>query len=151
MNANPTTARLPAAIDAPGYTVALTLQAHGAQIYQCKLDDTGQLGWVFREPTATLLLDGKTIGRHYAGPSWEHIDGSVLVGRVSGDAPAPTPSDIPWLKLDVASSRGNGMLTGVTIIQRINTRGGKADAPCTEAGAFLSVPYSADYVFLKKA
>jgi len=54
------------------------------------------------------------------------------------------------LKLEVASQRGAGQLTTVTTIQRLNTKGGVADGPCDAAGAFLSVPYSADYTFLKK-
>src|SRR2546421_10876903 len=37
----------------------------------------------FREPIATLLLDGKTVGRHYAGPNWEHADGSAVVAKVA--------------------------------------------------------------------
>jgi len=35
-------------------------------------------------------------------------------------------------------------------VQRINTAGGKLDGACDKAGAFKSVPYSADYVFLRK-
>src|SRR5882724_10990317 len=62
---------LPNAIAAPGETVVLTVQAEGAQVYECKAGADGKLGWAFREPIATLLADGKTVGRHYAGPSWE--------------------------------------------------------------------------------
>jgi hypothetical protein len=54
------------------------------------------------------------------------------------------------LKLEVASSRGTGRLSGVTTIQRLNTKGGVAGGQCAAAGALLSVPYSADYTFLKK-
>ena len=43
-----------------------------------------------------------------------------------------------------------GRLTGATTIQRINTKGGMAEGPCENSGAFLSVPYSADYTFLTK-
>jgi hypothetical protein len=50
----------------------------------------------------------------------------------------------------VISQRGSGVLTGVTTVQRINTRGGKLDGACDRAGAFSSAPYSAEYVFLKK-
>jgi hypothetical protein len=35
-------------------------------------------------------------------------------------------------------------------VQRINTHGGAAQGACDQAGAFRSVPYSADYVFLSK-
>ena len=141
---------LPAAIAAPGETVVLTTHAEGAQVYECKAGTDGKLAWAFREPIATLLADGKTIGRHYAGPNWEHIDGSAVVGKAAGNAPGATPDDIAWLKLQVTASRGNGVLTGVTTVQRINTKGGKLDGACDKAAAFKSAPYSAEYVFLKK-
>ncbi len=141
---------LPDAIAAPGETVVLSVHAEGAQVYECKAGSDGKLAWAFREPIATLLLDGKTIGRHYAGPSWEHIDGSAVVGKAIGNAPGATAGDIPWLKLEVSSHRGSGVLTSVTTVQRINTHGGKLDGACETAGSFKSAPYSAEYVFLRK-
>jgi hypothetical protein len=141
---------LPDAIAAPGETVVLSVHAEGAQVYECKPGTDGKLAWAFREPIATLLVDGKTIGRHYAGPNWEHSDGSAVVGKAAGNAPGASPSDIPWLKLSVTSQRGSGVLTGVTTVQRINTKGGKLDGTCDKAGSFSSAPYSADYVFLRK-
>jgi Protein of unknown function (DUF3455) len=141
---------LPDAIAAPGETIVLTAHAEGAQVYECKAGPDGKLAWSFREPVATLLVGGKTIGRHYAGPNWENVDGSAVVGKVVGTAPGATADDIAWLKLQVASSRGNGVLTGVTTVQRINTSGGKFEGPCAKADFFKSVPYSADYVFMRK-
>src|SRR5271155_1711544 len=88
---------LPDAIAAPGETVILTLHAEGAQIYECKAGSDGRLAWSFREPAATLLLDGKTVGRHYAGPSWEYSDGSTVVGKVAARTPGATPDDVAWL------------------------------------------------------
>jgi len=143
-------AQMPAAIAAPGETAVATWHAEGAQVYECKAGADGKLAWAFREPIATLLLDGKTIGRHYAGPNWEHMDGSAVVGKVAGNAPAPGAKDIPWLKLEVVSSRGSGALSGVTTVQRINTVGGRHDGACEKTGTFFSAPYAADYVFLKK-
>jgi Protein of unknown function (DUF3455) len=143
-------AQVPAAIAAPGETVVATVHAEGAQVYECKAGADGKLAWAFREPIATLLLDGKTVGRHYAGPNWEHMDGSAVVGKVAGNAPGKTAADIPWLKLEVTSQRGNGTLTGVTTVQRINTQGGVYAGACDKAGAFHSAPYATDYVFLKK-
>jgi hypothetical protein len=141
---------LPDAIAAPGETVVLTVHAEGAQVYECKAGADGKSAWAFREPIATLLVDGKTVGRHYAGPNWEHSDGSAVVGKAAGNAPGATPGDIPWLKLSVASQRGSGVLTGVTTVQRINTKGGKLEGACEKPGGFFSAPYSADYVFLRK-
>jgi hypothetical protein len=143
-------AQTPGAIAAPGEPLIATVHAEGAQVYECKADATGKATWQFREPIATLLIDGKTVGRHYAGPSWELADGSAIVGKVAGRAPGATAKDIPLLKLEVTSQRGQGRLAGVTTIQRLNTRGGVADGPCESVGAFLSVPYSADYAFYKK-
>ena len=141
---------LPDAIAAPGETIALAVHAEGAQIYECKAGADGKLAWAFREPIATLLADGKTVGRHYAGPNWESVDGSAVVGKAIGNAPGAAPNDIPWLKLEVVSKRGSGILTPVTTVQRINTQGGKLDGTCDKAGATRSAPYSADYVFLRK-
>ena len=141
---------LPAAIAAPGEAIVLAVHAEGAQVYECKAGADGKLSWAFREPIATLLADGKTVGRHYAGPSWEHSDGSAVVGKVAGNAPGATPNDIPWLKLDVASRRGSGILSDVTTVQRIHTQGGKLEGACDTVGTYRSAPYSADYVFLRK-
>ena len=141
---------LPDAIAAPGETIVLTAHAEGAQIYDCKAGADGKLAFAFREPIATLLVDGKTVGRHYAGPNWEYSDGSAVVGKIVGSAPGAAANDIPWLKLTVISQRGSGTLTGVTTVQRINTSDGKLDGPCDKAGSYRSVPYSADYVFLRK-
>ncbi len=141
---------LPDAIAAPGEATVLTVHAEGAQVYECRAGADGKPAWAFREPIATLLVDGKTVGRHYAGPNWEHSDGSAVVGKAAGNAPGATPNDIPWLKLEVISHRGSGTLTAATTVQRINTIGGKLEGACDKAGAFKSAPYSADYVFLHK-
>jgi hypothetical protein len=146
----PAFAQLPAAIDAPGEKAVVTFHAQGAQVYECKAGTDGKLAWSFREPIATLLLDGKTVGRHYAGPNWEHIDGSAVVAKAAGNAPGATPKDIPWLKLAVTSQRGKGVLSNITTVQRINTSGGVMAGGCDKAGAFHSAAYATDYVFLRK-
>ena len=150
MRASAAQTPLPESIAAPGETVVLSVHAEGAQVYECKAGADGKAGWAFREPIATLLADGKTIGRHYAGPSWEHSDGSAVVGKAVGNAPGANANDIPWLKLEVVSRRGSGILSDVTTVQRINTIGGKLEGPCDKAGTFKSAPYSADYIFLHK-
>src|ERR1700749_803522 len=134
---------LPTSISAPGEPQVAKFQAEGAQIYECKLAKDGKLIWQFREPIATLLLDGKTVGRHYAGPSWEHSDGSAVTGKVIASAPGDTPADIAWLKLETTASRGTGILSGATTVQRINTRGGVMTGACDQPGSFRSVPYAA--------
>ena len=141
-------AQMPAAIAAPGQTVILTVHGEGAQVYECKAAADGRLSWQVREAIATLLRDGETVGRHYAGPTWENTDGSLVVGRVVAIVFGATPSDIPWLRLEVVRRQGSGMLSGVTTVQRINTKGGIAQGPCDSTGSYLSVPFSADFVFL---
>jgi hypothetical protein len=135
-------------------TVITALHAEGAQLYECKADaaksGSGALTWQFREPIATLMLDGKSIGRHYAGPNWEHTDGSAVKGKVVASAPGVTSNDIPSLELEVVEHRGNGILSATTAVQRINTKGGFLQGQCESAGVFRSVPYSADYVFLRR-
>jgi hypothetical protein len=148
--ANVVIAEVPPELASPGETTIAIFHAEGAQVYECKAGGDGKLSWSFREPIATLLVGDKTVGRHYAGPTWELTDGSAIVGKVAATAPGATAEDIPWLKLDVASRRGNGTLSDTTTVQRINTHGGVSHGACDQAGAFRSVPYSADYSFLSK-
>jgi Protein of unknown function (DUF3455) len=143
-------AQVPAAIAAPGETAVVTLHAEGAQVYECKAGSDGKLAWAFREPIATLVLDGKTVGRHYAGPNWEHMDGSAVVGKAIGNTPGKSAGDIPWLKLEVTAHRGSGTFSDVSTVQRINTAGGVFTGACDKTGALHSAPYAADYVFLRK-
>src|SRR5579883_107863 len=142
---------LPATIAAPGETLVLTGHAEGAQVYECKAGADGKLAWTFREPKATLIADGKIVGKHYAGPTWELNDGSAVVGKAVANAPGKTANDVAWLKLDVTTHRGNGgRLADVTTVQRINTVGGQLSGACDKAAETRAVPYTADYVFLRK-
>ncbi len=143
-------AQVPAAVALPGATSVATFQGVGAQVYECKAGSDGKLAWVFREPIAALIQNGKTVGRHYAGPTWEDVDGSKIVGKAVGNAPGATADDIPWLKLDVVKHEGRGILSKVTNVQRLDTHGGALSGSCDKAGDFKSVAYSATYVFLRK-
>jgi Protein of unknown function (DUF3455) len=143
-------AEAPDSIAVTGEDLVATTQARGSQVYECKTDVSGKLAWQFREPIAVLFEDDRTVGRHFAGPTWELADGSTVMGRVSGRAPGATANDIPLLKLEVTSRHGDGQLSDISTIQRLNTKGGVAEGSCEHAGVLLSVPYSADYVFYKK-
>jgi Protein of unknown function (DUF3455) len=140
-----------------GGTVIAMLHAEGAQIYECRPDTSTSssrahpLTWQFREPIATLIVGGQSIGRHYAGPNWDYVDGSGVKGRVVASRPGATPKDIPWLEIEVVEHRNQGMLSDATSVQRINTRGGMAQGTCETAGGYLSIPYAADYLFLHKS
>src|SRR5262249_52761158 len=148
----PAVAEVPEAIAARGEVLVTTVHAVGAQIYECKPDSTGTLTWQFREPIAALIMSGKTVGRHYAGPNWELTDGSAVRGKVVAQAPGEGPNDIMLLKLEATPWRGAGQFSNITTIQRINTRGGVVNTvSCDSAGTFFSAPYTADYAFYRKA
>jgi len=143
---------LPHAIAAlPDETIALKLHAVGLQLYECKPGADGKLVWTFTAPQATLTADGKVVGHHGAGPSWELDDGSAITGKAVANAPGANANDIPWLKLEVADHKGSGKLSDVTAVQRINTIGGILKDSCDRQGAGRGMPYAADYVFLKKS
>jgi len=141
---------------AAGEIVIGKLHAEGAQIYECKPDSKKSLSaeqalaWQFVEPVATLFVDGKSVGRHGAGPNWDHIDGSGVKGKVIASASGATAKDIAWLRLEVTDRRGKGMLSDATAVLRLDTKGGLAQGSCARAGEQLSVGYAADYVFLRK-
>ena len=143
-------AQLPAEVDAPEEALVLKLHGVGAQLYECRAGPDGKLVWTFREPVATLMLDGHSIGQHYRGPTFEHIDGSAIVIKPTASAPSPDGKSIPWLRADVVDRRGTGALSAATTVQRINTQGGVMEGPCDEAGVVQGAPYAADYVFLRK-
>lgn len=122
------------------------VHAEGAQIYECSADKTGA-SWKFKEPIASLFESGRTIGRHYAGPSWEFADGTVVTARVMAQAPSATSDDIPELMLAITGSRGSSPVATARTILRLKTKGGVAHGPCSTPGELKSVAYSAEYAF----
>jgi hypothetical protein len=136
---------------APNESYVLALPAKGVQIYECKAAADGKLGWSFVSPEADLFdLNGKLVGKHYAGPTWEMLDGSKIVGTVKSRADASGPNAIPWLLLSTKSIGGAGQLASVTSLQRVNTIAGVApNEPCSAAnvGVKARVPYTADYYY----
>jgi Protein of unknown function (DUF3455) len=128
----------------------LPVHAEGDQIYSCS-SDGGQFSWTLKAPDARLYdKDGKSFGRHFAGPSWQANDGSQITGKLAASVPSPDANSIPWLLVAVVSHSGDGVLAHVTYIQRIHTKGGKAPANGCDAdheGQEARVPYSADYAF----
>lgn len=132
----------------------LVLKAHatGAQIYTCKAGTDGTFQWVLKAPDAALHdRKGAVIGKHFAGPTWKHKDGSEVTGKASAHVDSPDAASIPWLLLAATGHTGEGAFAKVTRIQRINTQGGKpsADSQCDSSkdGTETRSPYSADYYF----
>jgi len=132
-----------------GNTLTFHAYAIGVQIYRW----TGS-NWFFVAPAATLYADPghhAQVAIHYAGPTWQSISGSKVVGmRLAGCTPDTTA--IPWLKLGAVSSQGPGVFDGVSFIQRVNTVGGIAPATAgTTVGQMANVPYAAEYYFYSAA
>lgn len=134
----------------PNAQLVVQVHAKGDQIYVCKADGA-QAAWTLKAPDAQLFdKDGKAFGKHSAGPSWQANDGSQITGKAAANVASPEPDSIPWLLVKVVSHSGDGVLSRVTSIQRLNTKGGKAPASgCDTAhvGQEVRVPYSADYLF----
>jgi len=133
-----------------GTKLILHARAKGDQVYTCKQDGT-QYSWTLKAPDAQLFDEnGKAVGRHFAGPSWQLNGTSTVVGKVAARFDSPDKDAIPWLLLTAADHSGNGLLSNVTHIQRLNTKGGKAPAAgcdASHAGSETRVPYTADYFF----
>jgi hypothetical protein len=134
-----------------GHKVVLDVTGKGVQIYDCRPSaaDPGVLAWTFREPAAVLHGHRKRpVGIHFVGPTFESFDGSAVVGA-RPEAVQPDPTAIPWLLLEADANRGDGVLSRVDYIQRLETRGGLAPkGACDPArDATVAVPYRARYVF----
>src|SRR5262249_28460622 len=75
------TAEVPAALVPAGLKAYLEVPATGVQIYTCGKNDAGAYAWIFKAPEAQLFdTQKKPIGKHYAGPTWEGLDGGKVVG-----------------------------------------------------------------------
>jgi hypothetical protein len=131
-------------------TPALQLIGKGVQVYTCKPTTSG-FGWALKGPDAVLTdVDGKTVGRHFAGPSWQANDGSTVVGEPLVASPSPAPGAVAWLVLHAKSHLGAGIFAEVAYIVRTATDGGAAPSTgCDAAHAAAEVrePYSATYTF----
>jgi hypothetical protein len=153
---------VPAELKVPGeFAQAIKIAAKGVQIYTCKSspENASVYQWVLKGPEAELYDEqGKTVGTHYAGPTWELKDGSKVAGKVEAKAQAPDKNAIPWLLLTAKAPAEKvsgtvmpaGQLTGVKWIHRINTVGGQAPlSGCDRAqqNREVRVQYTADYYF----
>ena len=123
--------------------LAFQVFAEGVQIYRWN-----GTSWIFVAPEAALFANARaegTVGIHYAGPTWESVSGSKVVGTVI-DRCTPDPDAIPWLLLRAVFSEGPGIFHRVTFIQRVNTVGGNAPTdPCDFPDEVARVPYTTEY------
>jgi hypothetical protein len=143
---------VPAALTpAVDQTIKAKLNAVGVQVYMCTAAGGGY-AWTFVAPQANLLNDdGKLVGTHFIGPTWQGNDASSVVGsRLAGAT--VDPAAIPWLLLKGTSTNEEGRFSDVTSIQRLSTVGGLAPVTGCDAdhvGAISQSPYSAEYVFYR--
>jgi hypothetical protein len=136
----------------------LALQARGVgdQIYVCQPDRErpAQFAWTLKAPDAKLLdANGKQIGRHFAGPTWEATDGSQVKAKLAASSASSDAGSIAWLLLTAVTHSGNGALSKITSIQRLHTKGGKAPGIGCDAahrGNEKRAAYTADYYFYSR-
>jgi len=139
-----------------GEVVVLGAHAKGVQVYVCQAGSDQKLAWVLKGPDAELTdASGKTIVHHSAGPTWKHVDGSAVTGKVVAKHDAPKSDAIPWLLLTVVNHSGEGTFTPVTSIQRLHTEGGLPPAAnacdSSTTGKEVRSSYEADYFFYAPA
>lgn len=154
LSASANTMELPENVRPPaGHSMSLHTVGVGEITYECRAKAGGDTHeWVFVAPVATLAdRTGKAVGRYYGGPTWEAADGSKVTGKQVAIAPAAKGS-IPLQLVKAEPATGVGAMTGVTYIQRINTKGGVAPSEACDAnraGTRAQVRYEADYVFYR--
>jgi hypothetical protein len=149
-------AGLPAAVQVPaGHQVAMETVGVGEITYECRAkgDAPGAHAWVFVGPQASLnSRGGAKLGSYYGPPAtWASVDGSKITGKQLAVA-AGTAGSIPMQLVQANPADGTGAMTGVTYVQRVDTRGGVAPAlPCDAGriGRKEIVKYQADYIFWK--
>ena len=125
--------------------LAFALDARGVQ--KCACNAAG--AWAFVAPEAEVYRDNQTFIHHYAGPTWQWLDGSTVVGARVAGATVDTTA-IPWLLLRAASHGPiDGKMTAITAIQRVLTTGGLAPAGTCTPGDTADVPYTAVYLFYR--
>jgi hypothetical protein len=144
---------VPDKIQAPANEeVILQVHASGSQVYVCQAGSGSAFSWVLKAPKAELRDEqGKVIGHHYAGPGWKHNDGSSITGKAIARVDSPDAASIPWLLVNVTDHSGAGVLSRVTSVQRVRTKGGQPP-PADECSASTQshetkASYTADYYF----
>ena len=169
---------VPAAVRVePGNKLFLVGHATGTQNYVCLPAGAG-VKYVLFTPQATLFSDGAQVTTHFFSPNpeqdnairatWQHSrDTSTVWAEVQDNHMATDSTDpefvakgaVAWLLLTAVGHKvgpdGGDLLTKTTFVQRLNTAGGVAPATGCSSSADVGhqafVPYTADYLFYKKA
>jgi Protein of unknown function (DUF3455) len=89
----------------PGNALLLRAYGIGVQIYTCPVSATS-----VAVPHANLIASDKVerdiVAIHFAGPTWQALDGSSVVGDATNAKhfPAPDPDGVDWLLLPAKST-----------------------------------------------
>jgi hypothetical protein len=149
----PPSPAIPTSLETPSsQALKITLTGRGVQIYKCSAvsGSANKFEWTLKGPKADLFdADGRKVGRHFAGPTWELDDGGKVIGRVKAKVASPDGKGIPWLLLNVVQASG-AIMGKVQNIQRTDTVGGKEPAEPADAsnlGQEKQIEYSATYKF----
>ena len=142
-------AQVPDAIAAPGRPLSRPSMRRGRRSTSARPMRAASAPGI-RSRSRRSLLDGKTVGRHYAGPKLGARRRQRGDGRVAARAPGASPKDIPWLKLDVDAAPRHRAAIGCDDRPAHQDEGRHRGGCCERAGAYLSVPYAAEDVFLRK-
>jgi Protein of unknown function (DUF3455) len=100
-----------------GHILLLRTYGRGVQKYTCPVSATSKAA-----PHAILLAsdedEGDLVAIDFAGPTWEALDGSSVVGDAANAKhfTAPDPDGVDWLLLPALSTAGNGLFSRVTYI-----------------------------------
>jgi hypothetical protein len=138
-----------------GGGVLLHVRAGGTQNYTCTRSSDGGTSWTLTGPSALLVdCNGQVVGRHQASdagagfPEWIEPDGTLVVAhKIAMFVPSDGARSAPWLLLKAVGYAGNGTLSHVSYVQRLDTDGGVGPALGCEAGETARAPYTADYYF----
>jgi hypothetical protein len=150
-------ATVPAALNPPAdATLAASFGAQGVQVYVCAAPAAGGApAWTLKAPHAVLSQGNEVAAIHFAGPTWQAVDGSSLTAaKVAADPGPDAKKAVPWLLLKASGNTGTGLFGDVTFVQRLATEGGVAPAGGCDAAhlnAQVLVPYRADYFFYHPA
>ncbi|EPH44874.1 CHRD domain-containing protein [Streptomyces aurantiacus] len=126
----------------------------GKQIYQCKKAEDGSGGFTFQQRDVRATLGGRIahdfVAPNSGTPRWVAPDGSGVTGKLISKTPngAKNIAELDLKAEQVGKKRG--LLAGTTEILRLNTVGGVQPSGSCKSGSITSVPYGADYVFVKR-
>ena len=119
-----------------GHPRVAVFEGHGVQTYQAKEDVNGERRWTWQLTSS----DAELVEVNSGSPGNQHsttikvrltqvadlsaTDGSSATAETLKTALAPVRTDAPWILFRISQSGGNGILSGVSYIERVHTHAG---------------------------